>query len=424
MNPIQVNVILNLFSLAVVALILGGLFFDPDKRVRQTKIFFFLCCVIAVALVFDIISICLNGNEKLTIFSYIINLMDFLFSLLASLMALLLTNSFIEPISKLRKRITLIIKIIYFLFAVFCVVGTFFGWIFTINNGEFVRGKYILLFYMFPFLTILYCCISSIITEKLRTMEKLSFLLLLLFVFFGEIFQLIYPKISFGFTSSALAVLAIYIGIFVQRSRRLAEVENELSRKRMSVMISQMQPHFLFNSLTTIMDLCDRDPKMAKQAISDFSDYLRGNLDAMSSESLIPFEQELEHCKTYLGFEQLRFDDALRIVYDIHYTDFSVPPLSVQPLLENAVKHGVGHKKGGGMVMLTVEEEPSEIIIRIMDDGVGFDMSAPPDPKRSHVGIENVRSRLAQMCSGRLRISSNPGTGTTAVIRLPKEAQR
>lgn len=423
MDISQINTILEYFSLAVIVLILGGLIFDPDKRIRQTRIFAFMCTATAIALVFDIIAWYLDGKEKLTLLMYIVCTIVCLFSLLGSLSVLLLTNSFLEPISKPRKTITRIIEAAYALTAVMTVAGAFFGWPFKIEGGEFKAEKIAILFYIVPLITILFSCISALTAEKLSTVEKISFLLLLVFYLFGEIFQLLHPRTSFSFATSALALLAIYIGIFVRRSRRLAELENELGQKRMSVMISQMQPHFLFNSLTTIMDLCDRDPKMAKQAISDFSDYLRGNLDAMSSENLIPFEQELEHCKTYLGFEHLRFEDTLRIVYDIHYTDFFVPPLSIQPLLENAVKHGVGHKKGGGMVMLTVEEEPSEIVIRIMDDGVGFDMSKPPDPKRSHVGIENVRSRLSQMCDGKLRISSNPGTGTTAVIRLPKEAQ-
>lgn len=424
MNLAQINTILEYFSLAVIALILCGLIFDPDKRIRQTRIFAFMCIVTAISLVFDIVSWYLDGKEKFTLLNYAVCTMVCLTSLLGSLSVLLLTNSFLEPISKGRKTVTRIIEIAYLLMAVLTVVSVFSGWLFTIEGGKFKAGKIAYLFYVIPLITLLFSCISALTAEKLSRVEKISFLLLLVFYLFGEIFQLFHPRTSFSFATSALSLLAIYIGIFVRRSKRLAELENELSQKRMSVMISQMQPHFLFNSLTTIMDLCDRDPKMAKQAISDFSDYLRGNLDAMSSESLIPFEQELEHCKTYLGFEQLRFEDALRIVYDIRYMDFSVPPLSIQPLLENAVKHGVGHKKGGGMVMLTVEEEGDEVIIRIMDDGVGFDMNAPLDSSRSHVGIENVRSRLNQMCDGKLRISSSVGTGTTAVIHLPKEGKR
>lgn len=171
----------------------------------------------------------------------------------------------------------------------------------------------------------------------------------------------------------------------------------------------------------SIVDLCDTDPQTAKQAIVDFSDYLRGNLDAMTGEGLIPFEKELEHCKTYLSFEKLRFEDRLDVAFDIETTDFSLPALSVQPLLENAVKHGVGHREDGGMVLLVVKKQKNEISIKILDNGVGFDSTAAPDPSRSHVGIENVRSRLQTMCGGTLRVSSIPDKGTTAEIRIPKE---
>lgn len=422
MNVAHLNTILDLFSLAVVVMIVKSFGLTPGKQLGQTRIFFTMCCVAAIMLILDIIACLMEGKEKFTLLNYVVSLMIMLFFQSGSLMVLLLTNSFIEPLNKVRKTLTFILKLAFALLSIVTIVGTFLGWFYSITDGKYEPYNAMIYAYVLPLLTIIGSCGTAILNEKMSPIEKLSFAAVLFFSATGTVFQILRLQSSVSFATIVLALLAIYIGIFVQRSRRLAEVENELSRKRMSVMISQMQPHFLFNSLTTIMDLCDRDPKMAKQAISDFSDYLRGNLDAMSAESLIPFEQELEHCKTYLGFEKLRFEDTLHIVYDIHYTDFFVPPLSIQPLLENAVKHGVGHKKGGGIVMLTVEEAPSEIIIRITDDGVGFDMSAPPDPKRSHVGIENIRSRLSQMCGGKLRISSNPGTGTTAVIRLPKEA--
>ena len=117
----------------------------------------------------------------------------------------------------------------------------------------------------------------------------------------------------------------------------------------------------------------------------------------------------------------MRFDDMLNIRYDIQTEAFSVPQLSVQPLVENAVKHGVGMKEDGGTVTIATRETETAYEILISDDGVGFDTSAPPkEDGRSHVGMENTRKRLKEMCNAEIVITSTPGEGTIAKIIIPK----
>jgi sensor histidine kinase YesM len=185
-------------------------------------------------------------------------------------------------------------------------------------------------------------------------------------------------------------------------------------------MLSQIQPHFLYNSLTSVMDLCDSNPKQAKAAIADFADYLRGNLSSLKTENLITFGTELEHIEKYLKLEKLRFMDELEIVYDIHSKDFMLPALSVQPLVENAVKHGVGKKIGGGTVTIHTSETENEYIICVTDDGVGFTEGEYADDGGTHVGIENIKKRLDMMINARLEIESKKGIGTKACILIPK----
>ena len=136
----------------------------------------------------------------------------------------------------------------------------------------------------------------------------------------------------------------------------------------------------------------------------------------------MPFTTELEHLKNYLYIEKLRFDYLLNIEYDIQAADFELPLLSVQPLVENAVKHGVGMKKGGGTVKISYVETDSAFEVIVSDDGVGFDVNAPKkDDGRSHVGMENTRKRLRDMCGAELIITSKPGEGTTARVIIPKK---
>ena len=186
-------------------------------------------------------------------------------------------------------------------------------------------------------------------------------------------------------------------------------------------MVSQIQPHFLYNSLTSIAMLCTKDPKRARTATINFADYLRGNMNSLKERNPVPFKQELAHLKKYLMLEEMRFGDLLHIEYDIQCSDFLIPQLSVQPLVENAVKHGVGMKEDGGTVTISTRETDDSYLVEVRDDGVGFDPSVPKNDGRSHVGMENVRSRLKEMVNGRVEITSEPGKGTTAVIIIPKE---
>ena len=205
---------------------------------------------------------------------------------------------------------------------------------------------------------------------------------------------------------------------------RFQQMQKELYEARVSVMVSQIQPHFMYNALTSIAMMCSIDPDTAQEATVTFAKYLRGNMDSLKQATPVPFEQELEHLKKYIYIEKLRFQNKLAIDYDIQTTDFVLPMLSIQPLVENAVKHGVGMKKKGGTVTIATRETEDAFEVVISDDGVGFDVNAErPDDGRSHVGMENTRQRLKELCDGEVVIESTIDVGTTAKVILPKSGQ-
>ena len=204
---------------------------------------------------------------------------------------------------------------------------------------------------------------------------------------------------------------------------RYQQMQKELYEAKVAVMTSQIRPHFMYNALTSIAMMCELDPKTAKQATITFAKYLRGNMDSLKQTAPVPFTQELEHLKKYLYIEKLRFDDLLKIEYDIQATDFVLPLLSIQPLVEKAVKHGVGMKEDGGTVKISTRETETAYEVVIEDDGVGFDVNEQKDDGRSHVGMENTKKRLRDMCGGEVKITSVIGKGTTAIVVLPKEGQ-
>ena len=211
------------------------------------------------------------------------------------------------------------------------------------------------------------------------------------------------------------------IAVNYQASIRAKKLEEELKDNQIALAMSQIQPHFIYNSLNSIYHLCEKDVGMAQQAISDFSDYLQRSLNAVSRTTLIAFEEELKHVKTYLNLEQMRFGEDLHVEYRIETTHFMLPALSVQPLVENAVKHGICKKEdGGGTVTLIVQEYPEYFEIIVSDDGVGFAPTQEADVGK-HVGILNVRQRLDILSKGTLEVTSEPGKGTTSTIHIPKE---
>lgn len=222
---------------------------------------------------------------------------------------------------------------------------------------------------------------------------------------------------------NTLSLVIVFLFLQAEQGRRIAEQERSLAQSRIAMMLSQIQPHFLYNVLNSIYYLCEKDPAKAKEAINQFSTYLRGNLDSLTRVLPIPFERELEHVRTYLSLEKMRFDEELHIVYDIQTVGFSLPALTVQPLVENAVKCGVGKAPGGGTVTLRTRELADCFEVTVADDGVGYDPLAVQCDGRTHIGIENVRQRLIAMSDARVTITSRVGLGTTAIIRIPKGKQ-
>ena len=191
--------------------------------------------------------------------------------------------------------------------------------------------------------------------------------------------------------------------------------------QRIQLMMSQIQPHFLFNSLEVIRRVYRKVPEKGDDALLKFERYLRGNMDSIGQEGPIPFRTELEHTQTYLELEQLRFPNELSIDYDLQCMDFLLPSLTLQPLAENAVRHGVrGKKSGEGTVKIATREYENRYEVIVTDDGNGFDPNAYPRDGHSHIGLSNVRERL-RYAGGELRVGTGPEGGTEAVIIVPKK---
>lgn len=221
--------------------------------------------------------------------------------------------------------------------------------------------------------------------------------------------------VTFLTVGMTISCVFYYMWLHMQFVR---EHEEDLkAQQRIRIMMSQIRPHFLYNALSNIQELCHSDPQKAAGITQEFNQYLRENLDFLEMKGLIPFWKELDHTKTYAEIEESCFPNV-RVEYGIRDAAFSLPPLTLQPIVENAIRHGVREQAEGIVQVMTQQKDDiHEIVIR--DNGTGFNPDIAWKKESDHIGLRNVRERIETMCGGMLTVESHEGKGTTVTIRIP-----
>lgn len=271
------------------------------------------------------------------------------------------------------------------------------------------------------------CCIyETVALRHCRLNTAAAFLLLCCTMV--ELFGTFFPRYPSGLPVKVVFLVLFFIMlvrcikyIAVDRSQaiRTEELQNQLHNSTIVLANSQIRTHFVFNVLNAISGLCKYDPAKADDAIVRFSRFLRSNIDIMQAETPVPFPASLQHVENYVSLEQIRFGESLQFITDIQVDNFVLPPLILQPLVENAIKHGITARPQGGTVTLQTLRQDGHVLIRISDDGVGFDPTQPVSERS--VGLQNIRFRLQHMVNGTLDIESAPGQGTVCTISIPEK---
>ena len=207
--------------------------------------------------------------------------------------------------------------------------------------------------------------------------------------------------------------------ILTDNIEQFVRQQQEIAHQRASVMVLQMRPHFIYNTLMSIYSLCNQDPGKARQVTKDFTDYLRKNFTAVASENLIPFSAELEHTRAYLAVEQAQYEEMLTVDYDTPFIRFRLPPLTLQPIAENAVKHGIDPYAGPLHISIRTRQTSDGCEITVENNGPDFN---PINDNEPHIALANIRQRLQMMCGGELTIAPRDGGGTvvTMTIQTPE----
>lgn len=391
---------------------------------QRYKIFILMLTVEIFALISNILALMFNAKQSLFAIkaTHIFYFSEYFFSIMLSAAVSFYIISTINR-KKRKLRYIRIVNLIYVINLSVLIISQFTNLYYFIDENNiyhraegFWLSQFLLLnFTIFDFILVI---VNRKLLSKIQIASFFCYIILPTAAIILQLFIYDIYLILISTTVATIIMLLMMLSVYVEQYR---EKERALVDLRIAIMMSQIKPHFLYNSLTAIAQLCENNPTAAKQATIAFSDYLRNNMHSIEKKELIPITEELKHIKTYLYLEKMRFDDYLEIEYDIKATDFYVPSLSVQPIVENAVKWGIGEKENGGVIKISTCSNDENFEITVIDDGNGFDASKSKTDNRSHIGIENVRKRLEVMCSGRLVIDSVIGKGTTVRIIIPRE---
>ena len=206
-----------------------------------------------------------------------------------------------------------------------------------------------------------------------------------------------------------------------ERETQAARLSEQLAEARLGALRMQLNPHFLFNSLNAITVLLrDHDTETSARMLEQLADVLRRVLRTDRPHE-VPLADEIDFLQRYVALEQVRFSDRLRPTFDVDPAVVSalVPDFVLQPLVENALRHGLAKRTEAGLLLISAHREGDELVLSVRDDGPGFDERG--EPHREGVGLANTRERLTALYGdrGRLELTGIRGGGVTATLRIP-----
>jgi len=327
---------------------------------------------------------------------------------------------YVDVAKKLRKPLQITNVSLFSLFVILDFVNLFTHMFFSAEGGEYVRANAMIVSQLYQFVMFTIVFLVSVTNRGLSVRKKVAFALYCILPLVAIVFQNIFKGYAIAYLSIIVSIEILFFFLGIEKNLELAKEEEKYKDAQIRVMLSQIQPHFIYNSLSAISTLIPIEPMKAQKALDDFTEYLRLNLSTLTETRMIAFKDELRHIKTFVALEELRFPNRVNMVYELEVTDFVLPPLCVQPLVENALKHGVLKKIEGGTVRLSTHETEEAIIIEIEDDGVGFDPKNIAFSANGHFGLQNIEYRIAKMCAGTLTMESHIGRGTKAIVTIPK----
>ena len=405
-----------------------------SKRFFGIYFFIFLLCSLSgiLEMVFQYYTV------PSAVFLFLLLLETLLFTAPLPMLTIYLLHSCGESLrsSRFLRVVLALWAIAFFILVIAPVIGGFFS---LMPENRYARGPLYPLFIL-PLIVIQLLTLAGTIKRRKRLSRKvfLAFLITILSIVISLtvlLFTDVFPLIDLSYILSALAMYSLILSDQIEQDRRhqqeivrqqkeiarqqkeIAEQQREIAHERASVMVLQMRPHFIYNTLMSIYSLCNLEPQKARQLTLDFTNYLRRNFNAVAGDSAIPFSTELEHTRAYLAVEQAQYDDMLVVDWDTPFTHFRLPPLTLQPIVENAVKHGMDLDSDPLRISIRTRHTDSGAEIIVEDTGPGLD---PCDESKPHNALQLIQQRLEMMCRGEMTIAPRKEGGTVVKLTIPE----
>ena len=396
--------------------ILSILAHENNRFDRKTKrLYYEVYLIVALSAIFEWLGVYLSGNmDYPTWMLQVVKCGDYILTPFACVALLIqLRNN--------KKFVGTVFSILTFNMVLQLLTAFTGGMINIDSHNHYTHGPLYPIYMVVYFVLIILIIVGFIqYGRNFRRQNRVSLYAIMIFIIGGILMQ----ELTESYIRTAYLAIAIGLALLYIHVSELAQLktDDELKLKNYEIMESQIKPHFLFNVLSVIREIYQDDVDEGDEALVEFSQYLRYNLDILGKEDMVDFASEIDNVERYLDMQKMRFGDTLKTSFDLQCKDFKVPSLSIQPIVENAVNHGVRKKLyGPGLVTIRSREFDDHYEIQIVDNGPGFDPNnIKHDDDKTHIGLENVRERLRIAGKGELKIDSVIGEGTTATLIIPK----
>ena len=282
------------------------------------------------------------------------------------------------------------------------------------------------LYYTIFVVQVLYLCLllwySGAYFKQKNINKSLIIFTMILQAVIASLLEIFDFPVSFTNAITALCMLEYYIYLITVYQQEMSDSlllkELEISEAEMQILRNQIQPHFIYNTLTIIRSLVRTDSTKAIHAINTFSKYLRTHISTIQSDDMISFEDELKNVEIYMELAQADYPGKIEIIRDLRVTEFRIPPLSLEPIVENAIQHGIS--RNGGKITISTCMENEHIVIKVSDDGTAKKELTKKAVERTGVGLKNTEKRLELQCNGTMETDLRD-SGCVVTMRIPKK---
>ena len=419
MDLVNLSIGITGLTLSLLGLLVTLIYRPVDHVMRQYFILFFSLLIVYTGSIFVGQIVAYLENPGLVMRGSVF------FESLSSSMLMPLLTAYLLHLSGEKWRKSILFDAIAGLWSVYLallVYTQFSTAIYTIDSaGVYERGPWYPILLVPPAL-ILAMNLWGLLRRwnKLDRKQRTALLIYLVVPLLCTVIQMLFYGLLTIALGTVVSALVMFLVLLSDQQEIFVRQTEENARKEFDIRILQMRPHFIYNALASIYYITQGNQKQGLKVILDFTIYLRKVFNSVTKREPIPFEEELEHTRAYLAVEQARFEDKLNVVFDTPQTDFRLPPLTLQPIVENAVKHGMDPEIDRLTVTVRTRrvEGGSEIIVE--DDGADFH---PPDDMEEGVGLTSSRIRLERMCGGTLNIAPRKGGGVVATLRIPETSK-